>query len=118
MAPPNAERPAPAAAGNGPREDHHAGRRDGFSDSKTDPKKQALLDDLAAARRHLENRTHNLEVIRAWRDELRVRLARSQLRMELIGLSDEEQQRLVEEIENYKRCCCALNWSTSGRRPA
>jgi hypothetical protein len=107
------KRTAAPGTGDGS-EGNDAGSVKSLRDTQADSKNQ-LLTELAAARRHLKNRTHNLEGICAWRDELRVRLARSQLRMELIGLSDEEQQRLVEEIDDYRRCCRALNWSPSGR---
>jgi hypothetical protein len=75
-----------------------------------------LVKELAAARQHLEMRAEANEVIAAWRDELRVRMARSRLKAELIGIDDEEHDALVAEVGEFKRLCAALRW-TGRRRP-
>jgi hypothetical protein len=84
--------------------------------SEISPDKQALLDDLAAARQHLEYRGEANIVIAEWRDELRTRIRRNRLRQELIGLPDEEHDALVHEVAEYKRLCAAIGWSPAGRR--
>ena len=104
-------RPAAAVTANGPREDDHAGQRDGFSNSKSSPKQQARLrDELAAARQHLESRARNNEVMIAWRDELQRRIARSQFRFEAIGLHTDEQHALQAEVDEFRRVAAYLNW--------
>ena len=104
-------RPAAAVTANGPREDDHAGQRDGFSNSKSSPKQQPRLrDELAAARQHLESRARNNEVMIAWRDELQRRIARSQLRFEAIGLHTDEQNALQAEVDEFRRVAAYLNW--------
>ena len=79
-------------------------------------RREQLLDELAAARQHLEMRAEANEVIAAWRDELRVRIARSRLKAELIGIDDNEHDALVAEVGEFKRLCTALGWT--GRRRA
>ena len=77
--------------------------------------KQQLLRQLEAARQQLDRRTEALEIIAAWRDELRVRLARAELRAELIGLHGEEQHALAVEVNAFRRCCRGSVWPTRGR---
>jgi hypothetical protein len=84
--------------------------------SEIRPDKQALLDELARVREHLERRAAANEIISLWRDELRVRAQRMHLVAELVGVSAEEQDALHDEVQRYKRTCRALNWSPSGRR--
>ena len=111
----NAAKPVTAKTANGLREVCLAGERDGFRDSKNSAQKQ-MLDELAAARRHLELRAEANEVIAAWRDELAVRIARIRLKAELIGIDDDEHDALVAEVAEYKRLCRAIDWSPAGSR--
>jgi hypothetical protein len=72
--------------------------------------KQDLLDELAAARRHLERRAHNNAVMASWKEELQSRLARAELRFEAIGLDDDEQAAIKAEVEEFRRVAKYLNW--------
>jgi hypothetical protein len=56
-------------------------------------------------------RETTLEVVIAWRDDLRARIARAALRFELIGGFDEAEQTALEiEVEEFKRLCRAIKW--------
>jgi hypothetical protein len=50
----------------------------------------------------LDSLTHQLDVIADWKDDLRSRSACADLRFELIGLDEEEQDQLVREVEDFK----------------
>jgi hypothetical protein len=82
----------------------------------TATKQQELADELAAARRHLERRAEANNIVADWRDELRRRLARTNLKAELIGIPADEHDALVNEVAEFKRLCAALGWSPQGRR--
>jgi hypothetical protein len=49
-----------------------------------------------------------LETIADWKDDLRMRLRRAQLRHELIGLDPEEIAALADEERDFKRLCQVL----------
>jgi hypothetical protein len=49
-----------------------------------------------------------LSVIADWKDDLRIRLRRAQLRHELIGLDPEEIASLGEETRDFSRLCAVL----------
>lgn len=80
------------------------------------PAGQTLVDELARAREHLERRAEANHIICQWRDELRTKIRRNQLRFELIGLCPDEHEQLVNEVAEYKRLCRAIDWSPAGRR--
>lgn len=50
-----------------------------------------------------------LEVIADWKDDLRARIARTQLIFELCDC-DVDFQPLVEEVQQFKKCCRCLMW--------
>jgi hypothetical protein len=79
------------------------------------PSPQALLRQLELARQRLDRLTDDLETIANWKDEFRDRLWRARLRFELIGLADEEYQRLLAEACELKRACRAIR-GPEGRR--
>jgi hypothetical protein len=76
----------------------------------------SLVRQLEAAPQHLDRRTEALKIVAAWRDSLRERLARAELRFQLIGFDPAEQDRLAKEVHDFKRVCRCLVWSK--RRPA
>jgi hypothetical protein len=65
---------------------------------------------LREAKRDLDARTDTIEIIADWRDDLLIRIARAQIRFELIGLDDIEQDQLVAEVEEFKRACRCIAW--------
>jgi hypothetical protein len=52
--------------------------------------------------------TDTLSIIADWREDLSTRIARAQLRHELIGLSSEEIAALGDETRDFKRLCAVL----------
>jgi len=103
-----------------PRPDERGGggagwTKNGLSQPALSPQgSQQLLRKLEAALQRLDRRTEALGIIATWRDELCERLAKAELRFELVGLPDEEQVALVAEVRDFKRLCRALGWT--GRR--
>ena len=116
MAPPNATKAAPAVAESDPRKSDRRGGTINSTLSEAAPKAQHLLTELAAARQHLERRGEANIVIGEWRDELRRRIARTNLKAELIGITAEEHDAIVAEVDKFKRLCRALGWSMAARR--
>ena len=51
-----------------------------------------------------------LELVADWKDDLDARIARAQMRFELIGLEDIAQDRLKAEVEQFKRVCRVLTF--------
>lgn len=83
--------------------------------ARSEPDCKRLLDDLVRAREHLERRTEALAIIADWRDDLMVRVDRARLRYELIGLPEEEQQALEDEVAAFKHCCRVLAWNPNAK---
>lgn len=71
------------------------------SDSKTPPASQEQL--LA-----------DLETVADWRDELLMRMARGQLILEMIGLSNERHDELIAEAQAFIRVCRVLTEQIPG----
>jgi hypothetical protein len=78
--------------------------------SERNREQEQLAAELAAVRKHLEQRAEANQIISSWRDELRAKLARARLKHELIGLHSEEHDCLVAEVGDFKRLCRALGW--------
>ena len=116
MAPPNATQAAPAAAESDPRKSDRRGGTINSTLSEAATKAQHLLTELAAARQHLEHRAEANIIIAEYRDELRRRIQRANLKAELIGITAEEHDAIVAEVDEFKRLCRALGWSTAGGR--
>jgi hypothetical protein len=57
-----------------------------------------------------ENHLQALEQMAAWREDLTTRLRRSELKFQLIGLDQEEQDKLAAESDEFGRCCRVLGW--------
>jgi len=51
-----------------------------------------------------------LELVADWKDDLGAKIARAQLRFELIGLDGVAQDRLKAEVEQFKRVCRVLTF--------
>jgi hypothetical protein len=90
--------------------------RDSGSINNPSRNEQQTLADLARARQHLEWRAEANDIVADWRDELRKRVARTSLKAELIGISAEEHDALVDEVAEFKRFCAAVGWLPAGRR--
>jgi hypothetical protein len=58
----------------------------------------------------IEARVEPLEIIADWREDLTRQLRRAQLRFELIGLDQKEDERLKAEVADFSRCCRVLTW--------
>lgn len=84
------------------------------SNTSTEQREQ-LAEDLASVCRHLEYRGEANIFIAEWRDELRRRIRRLNLKAELIGITVEEHDAIVAEVAEFKRLCRALGWAPSGR---
>ena len=108
----------PADGGDRGSECFQAAKLASLGDTSTDAEKQAIRDELAAARRHLERRAQANHVMILWRDELRARLARADLCIELIGLPDGEHDALRDDVAAFTRCCRALGWYPNSRGSA
>jgi hypothetical protein len=67
-------------------------------------------DDLAKAREGIEERLVDLAHIAAWQDDLSERLWRARWQIEICGLDENEQDRLVAEVRAFHRVCKALGW--------
>ena len=57
---------------------------------------------------NLPSITKDLEVIADWRDRLAAKIRRAQICFEFVGLDPEDQDRLVYEVDNFKRICRLL----------
>jgi hypothetical protein len=55
----------------------------------------------AAALADLENLTDALETLADWRDELQSKIGRARLRLELVGLDAEQEDRLTDEVRQF-----------------
>jgi hypothetical protein len=77
-----------------------------------------LIRDLNAARERLDERTEQLEIIADWRDDLTIRIRRARLAFELVGLDVAEQDRLIAEVEEFRRTCRCLAWRHERGRQA
>jgi hypothetical protein len=107
----------PAVGRGGPEQAGHDGICEPPLNKEISPDEQAkLADELASVRRHLEHRAATNAIISEWRDELQTRIRRNQLRYELIGLSADEHDQLVNEVGEFKHLCRVLSWSPAGRR--
>ncbi len=107
-------RTAPIGGAVAERKSSRHGRQPSVGTPVCSAQARELLRKLEAARQRLDRRTAALGIITAWRNELRVRLARAELQLELTGLPDEEQDALVAEVAEFKRLCRILGWF--GRR--
>lgn len=58
----------------------------------------------------VDHRTEDLSLIEKWRDELRGKISQALIRFELVGLTDEEWETLIAEIEEFKRLCRAISF--------
>jgi hypothetical protein len=82
------------------------------------PTKQALLDELAQARIHLERRAFVNLQIAAWRDELRRRVVRAQHHLVLGRSHPAEDDFLAAEVREFKlRCREITAWRKRRERP-
>jgi hypothetical protein len=68
-----------------------------------------LVSQLETARANLDRLTEQLKVVADWKDDLQQQIARRQLIFELAAVGG-EQNRLIAEVECFKRCCKALAW--------
>jgi len=82
-------------------------------DNPAKPENQALLDELAEARRHLERRTFVNETMCNWRDELQCRITREELRVEACGF--DAPISLSDEIAHFRRTCSYFGWRGASR---
>jgi len=65
---------------------------------------------LEIARRSLDAMTDDLGAIADWKTDLCGRIARAQLRFELIGIEPDEHEDLVAEACDFCRLCRAIGW--------
>lgn len=66
--------------------------------------------DAATIKFDLDVMTETLQLIVDWRDDLLSRIARAQIRFELIGFDEGEEERLVDEVAAFRRFCAAVGW--------
>jgi hypothetical protein len=79
-------------------------------DNQDRPHLLSNIDRLNQARDDLDRLTDQFAVLADWNDDFRKRRDRAQLKFELIGLDPLDDEALVAEANELKRCFRALSW--------
>jgi hypothetical protein len=84
--------------------------------SEDEHRKYSLASGRLQSWSDLDSFTDRLTIVADWRNELRLRIARARLKLDLLALEDGEFNGLVAEAEGFKAVCQALGRSSSPKR--